>query len=150
MRTTSYLILALALVFSTAWSTDFEGTVRIFVNEPESRWTDGLGATYDYGFLDFALTEGAEIKQYDLWQREVVWDGLAAGFGGTSPDNLQIQAVVFRGDSVPTDGFPPYGHWFDAYYVDAACAASPGQPGSSSPAGGFTHLVFLELAGSSG
>ncbi len=148
MKTTSYLILA--LVFSTASSTDFDGSVRIFVNEPESRWTDGLGETYDFGFLDFALTEEIEVKQHDLWQQELTWNAVAAGFGGTSPDNLQIQAVVFRGDSVPTDGFPPYGHWFDAYYVDAACAASSGQPGSSSSAGGFTHLVFLELAGSSG
>lgn len=149
-KTPLCILLAVLCLSPCLRSDDFNGTIRIFVNEPESRWIDGLGTSYDFGFLDFALTEEVEIKQYDLWQGEVIWDAVSAGFGGTSPDNLQMQAVVFRGDSVPTDGFPPNGYWFDAYYSDAACAASPGQPGSTLPAGGFTHTVFLELAGSSG
>lgn len=150
VKRTALLSVLIILMAGPAFGSDFNGTVRIFVSEPESRWTDGLGINYDFGFLDFALAEEAEIKQYDLWQQEVVWNAIDAGFGGTDPDNLQIQAVVFRGDSVPTDAYPPYGHWFDAYYADAACAASPGQPGNSTPDGGFTHVVFLELAGSSG
>lgn len=148
---TRHLLLILTVILPpSAAAADFDGTVRVFVTEPDSRWTDGLGVNYDYGFLDFALVEQVEVKQYDLWQQEVTWNAVDAGFGGTSPENLRFQAVAFRGDSVPTDGYPPHGHWFDAYYADAACAASPGQPGSNTPDGGFTHVVFLELAGSSG
>ena len=127
---------------------DYLANVRVFMVEPTSRWTDGLGNPYGFGFLDFALDSEVEIKEYDTWQQTTSWSAIAAGFSGTTPSNMMAIAVVFNHDSSLTDAFPGYGYWFWAHYVDATAAATTTQPGDNTPVSGFTHTEFIEQAGS--
>jgi len=139
-----------ALVGSTRAQADYIGTVRIFITEPESRYADGLGNPYQFGFLDFALIENIEVKEYDFYEMTVQWNAISAGFSSVVPSNINVVAVVFNEEFEVLDAFPGYGHWFDAHFVDAVAPASVGVPGSNLVTGGFTHPVFLESAGSSG
>jgi hypothetical protein len=147
------LFLALSAILLSAPAMaqeDYAGTLRLFVVEPESRWTDGLGVPYNFGFIDYALVEILDIKDVDFWNTEFVWNAQITGHAGIEADNLAMAAVVFNAEGITTDAFPPYGHWFEAYYVDASAMAYPNVPGHGDAALGFTHMPFLELAGSSG
>ena len=55
-----------------------------------------------------------------------------------------VVAAVFN--SMKNVGYskPPSGNPFDAFYIDAAAGATPGDPGSNQVTEEFTHTVFLE------
>lgn len=128
---------------------DYAGTIRVFIVEPVSRWADGNGDAYGYGLLDFALQLEVDIKDYEAWEQTVVFNPGLSGFT-VSPSNIMAQAVLFNGDFVETDAFPPYGYLFNAHHTDAAAQVRPGQISSNSTALGFTHTAWVEQSGSGG
>jgi hypothetical protein len=128
---------------------DYAGTIRVFVVEPVSRWTDGNGDPYGFGLLDFALQLDVDIKDYEAWEQTVVFNPGLAGFT-VSSSNLMAQAVLFNADSVLMDAFPGFGYMFGAHFVDAAAQVRPGQIGANSKALGFTHTAWVEQSGSGG
>ena len=129
---------------------DYTGTVRIFMVEPVSQWTDGNGDSYGFGFLDFALEAEIDLKDYDVYEQTVTWNASLAGFENLSESNIMAMVAVFNSDSVETDAFPGYEYWFWAHYVDASAAARPGETGLNSTESGFTHTVWVEQSGSGG
>ncbi|MFH1686666.1 MAG: hypothetical protein ABIE70_03995 [bacterium] len=150
---TGYLVTCLFLLISAGDAqaqADYYGTVRVFITEPVSRFADGLGNPYEFGFLDFALVEEIEVKEYDYYEATADWNAISAGFSSVVPTNIQAVAVVFNAEFEVRDAFPGYGYWFNAHFVDAAAPALIGVPGDNTPHGGLTHTVFLESAGSSG
>ncbi len=122
----------------------YTGTLRIFMSEPESRYTDNYGAKYEFGFLRFADVVGLNINTGEVYTHEVTWDASDAGFTGVDPDNIVAQAVCF--DPTPHTNYsdPPTGAPFFAYWADAAAQAAPGVPGQDFKSVDFTHTVFIE------
>lgn len=149
LRMVGLLTVAIVLPLS-AFPADYTGTVRVFMVEPTSRWADGNGDAYGFGFLDFALEEAIDLKDYDVWEQTVVFNASLAGFEDVSVSNIMAQAVVFNSEAVETDAFPGYSYMFDAYYTDAVAVATPGTVGLNSEEGGYTHTVWVEQSGSGG
>ena len=129
---------------------DYTGTVRIFMVEPVSQWTDGNGDPYGFGFLDFALAAEIALKNYDVYEQTEIWNASLAGFENRSVSNIMAMVAVFNSDSVETDAFPGHEYWFWAHHVDATAAARPGEIGLNSTEAGFTHTVWVEQSGSGG
>ncbi|RKX24505.1 MAG: hypothetical protein DRP45_08045 [Candidatus Zixiibacteriota bacterium] len=123
---------------------DHSGNLVVYMVEPYSRWVDAEGTNFGFGFLNFAMDQLLTIPYGTVWEHTMHWDAAAVGYGSVQDTNIMAIAVMF--DTLPhqTDAFPPYEQWFNAYYVDAAAAATPGQPGQNETAPGFTHTVFVE------
>ncbi len=122
----------------------YVGNFRIYVVEPEARWKDLDSEPYHYGFLGYALN--VDITLTDTpYSGSVVWD--ADDYSpvyALSESNIEVIGVVFGSEGHQAYSDPPSGYPFTAYYSDACASAKPGEPGSNSTAGGFTHTVFLE------
>lgn len=144
------LLLVLAIPVIATAQEDYYGSVRVFVVEPTSRWHDSYGVDYEFGFLDFALEQQFDVKQLGSWQATAQWTANQAGFEGVTEDNVAVIVVINADEAVTTDAFPPYGYFFDAYYVDRATMVLPGAYGLDNPTGGFTHTVFIEQGATSG
>ena len=92
----------------------YEGRLRVYLTEINSRWSDNCGNSYHYGFLDYLINEditipaGGEIIKLD-----------STDASGLYPSNLEVIAGVFN--ATAHDGYanPPDGNRFDAYYTDA-------------------------------
>ncbi len=122
----------------------YQGTLRIFMSEPVSRYKDADNDPYEFGFLRFADVVGLNINTGEVYTHEVTWDASNAGFSGVDPDNIIAQAVAF--DPTPHMQYsdPPTGNPFYAYWADAAAQAAPGQIGQDVSNLDFTHTVFIE------
>jgi hypothetical protein len=122
----------------------YQGTLRIFMSEPESRYTDLNNVPYAFGFLRFADVVGLNINTGEIYEHNVQWDASNAGFSGVDSDNIVAQAVCF--DPTPHTNYsdPPSGAPFFAYWADGAAMAAPGVPGQDFKSVDFTHTVFIE------
>jgi hypothetical protein len=121
--------------------------LRIYINEPVSRFRDSNGREYEFGFLAFAKNEPLSIPYLETYTDTMIWN--APYFVDTvSETNIAVSAAVFNQDEAHTTySDPPYNdNTFTAYYVDGSAIATPGHPGTNSPGGGYTHTVFLEEA----
>ncbi len=87
----------------------YQGTLRIFMSEPESRYTDQGGKKYEFGFLRFADVVGLNINTGEVYTHEVTWDASNAGFTGVDPDNIVAQAVCF--DPTPHTNYSGSAQW---------------------------------------
>ena len=122
----------------------YQGTMRIFISEPESRYTDFYGAKYQFGFLDWGAIQALNINTGEVYTHVVTWDASDAGFTGVNPDNIVAQAVLFNSTPYTNYSDPPTRNPFFAYWVDAAAQALPGFPGQNISDLDFTHTVFVE------
>jgi len=122
----------------------YQGTVRVYVVEPSSRWDDKSGAPFEYGLLDFAMETSIDLNGTTPWEQTLTWDATAVGLGSVSQSNIMVMAAVFNANGEQRDAVPPAGNYFTAYPVDASAAAYDGAPGQNSSGGGYTHTVFLE------
>jgi hypothetical protein len=133
-----------AALSPSAATAAYDGTLTVYVVEPSSRWFDGSGTRYNFGFLDYGAIEAISLDNKERWSGEFTWNPHWAGFGDVTVGNIMVIAVVSVDTAVMADAAPPDGYWFNAYYVDAAAGATPGQPGENETGGGFTHTVFVE------
>lgn len=122
----------------------YRGTMRIFVVEPTSRWTDSYGTHFDNGFLSWGLVADVVLTNTDPWQQTVIWDGAAAGYGDITQNNVAVVAALYNAVGEMRDAYPPYGYYFWAYPVDAAAQAWVGFPGGSHSADTCTHTTVVE------
>lgn len=129
---------------STSEDALYTGTLRVFVVEPTSRWNDRNGDSYQFGFLDYAMVVDIVLQDTSTWTQTVTWDATDHGYGNISEDNIMAVAALFNSTGEEKDAWPPYGYWFTAYPVDAAAAATPGNPGADEATGGYTHTVLVE------
>lgn len=122
----------------------YQGTLRIYMSEPFSRYTDLYDDNYAFGLLDWAENPVTlNIGDGVLLTHNVQWDASNAGFV-VDPDNLVAQAVVSNGTPYMQYSDPPGGAAFWAYWADAAAQAAPGVPGQNLSNQDFTHTVFIE------
>lgn len=122
-----------------AMGSEYEGRLRIYIAEIESRWDMYNGAPYHYAFLDYAFNDDIEIAYLETYEDSMTWQG------DVDEGNVMIMAAVFnpeehRGYSDPPDRQP-----FDAYYVDAAAGCEPGESYTNVKNEDFTHTVFCEI-----
>ena len=127
-------------------SLPYQGHLRIYVVEPESRWDMYDGNPYHYAFLDFALEEDLSIDYQETYSVDVTWDPSEAGYSNINPNNLMIMAVAFNPEEVKKYAYPPFQNSFMAHFVDACAAAEPGETGANEVTEDFTHTVFVEEA----
>lgn len=128
----------------------YKGKLRIYVVEPISRWEDDQDNSYEFGFFDFAAIIDLSIEYLDTYNGIFIWDGIQAGYDNIQEDNIMVITAVFNPESHQGYSDPPDGCPFDAYYVDAAAAATPGETGYNIVNDDFTHTVFCEEATSTG
>jgi len=124
----------------------YNGHLKVYVVEPNSRWNNYDGEPYHFGFLDFAIDEELSIDYQDTFTKQVSWNADEAGFQGVSENSIMVIAVVFNPLSYLSYAYPPFKNPFDAYYVDATAAATPGTTGYNTVTENFTHTVFCEEA----
>jgi hypothetical protein len=129
---------------STGTDDSYQGFIKIFIVEPQSRWLDYNHQPYQFGFIDFALEKDLDIAYQDTYVTDATWDGHDHDITITE-DNIMIIAVVFNNASEQGYSDPPSNKYpFDAYYVDAAAAATPGTTGYNTVSDTFTHTVFID------
>ncbi|HHF56301.1 MAG TPA: hypothetical protein ENL42_05240 [Thermoplasmatales archaeon] len=103
----------------------YDGTLRIYIVEPVSRWKDNEGRPYHFGFLDYAINEEISLEANEEMRKEVIWDGGEKGYE-ISKDNIMAIAAVFNKQGVTRYSDPPNNNRpFTAHFVDACTAAEP-------------------------
>jgi len=138
------IALLLLSICPTAHAANYDGTLRIYVVEPESRYLNDDGHPYHFGLLSYALVETLNIPEGTRHVATGTWNAASSGFSGVTEGNIMIQAVSFANTNILTDGYPPYGFFFSADLADAAAAATPAVAGRNTSDGSSTHTVFLE------
>jgi len=119
---------------------EYQGHLRIYIAEIESRWDMYNGAPYHYAFMDFAFNDEIEIAYLDTYTDSITWQG------DIEEGNIMIFASIFNSNKHTAYGDPPEGRPYDAYYVDAAAGCEPGQTDTNVKNEEFTHTVFCEVA----
>ena len=124
----------------------YTGRLRIYVVEPNSRWSSE-GTQFHFGFFDFVATPTLSIPYQGIYKETFRWDALQAGYSDVTEDNVMVIASVFNPEIHPgIIELAPYyeNQYFDAYYVDATAAATPGKTGYNTVNQNFTHTVLCE------
>ena len=122
-------------------SIPYDGYLRIYIVEPDSRWNMEDGAPYTNGFLDYAFDDTISIDYLETYEDTISWKG------DVTEDNVIVMAAIFnqqanlRYSNLPNaDKIKP----FEAYPVEASAAATPGTIGYNTVTEDFTHTVFIE------
>lgn len=122
----------------------YNGSVRIHIMEPVSRWKDASQKSYENAHLWYPLMTTFSVEDLSTWDTTVTWIGADHGFSNVSVDNIGAVGVVFNASYEVCDAYPPNGYWFTAYYADASATAHPGEPGQNMTPDGYTHSVYIE------
>ncbi len=122
----------------------YQGHLRIYVVEPESRWNNYDNEPYHYGFLNFAFNDVISIDYLDTFSETIIWDGNEIGYGDIQESNIMVIAAIFNPEIKKTYADPPTGGLFESHYVDASAGATPGNTNSNIVNENFTHTVFVE------
>jgi len=122
----------------------YTGQLRVYVVEPISRWDNYDNEPYHFGFLDFAIDEKLSIDYLDSYSKEVTWSAQDAGYDNVQQNNIMIIAAIFNPEAKKAYAYPPFSNPFNAHYVDAAAAATPGATEHNTKNEEFTHTVFCE------
>jgi len=125
-------------VSETRDSLPYEGTLRVYIIEPESRWDMYDGQPYHYALLDIVSTEQLSIDYLGNYQDTLTWGG------DVSENNIMVMAAVFNPEAIQKYAYPPSSNSFDAYYVDASAGVHPGETDYNKVMENFTHTVFIE------
>jgi hypothetical protein len=122
----------------------YQGHLRIYVVEPESRWNNYDNEPYHYGFLNFAFNDVISIDYLDTFSETIIWDGNEIGYGDIQESNIMVIAAIFNPEIKKAYADPPTGSLFESHYVDASAGATPGNTNSNIVNENFTHTVFVE------
>ena len=83
----------------------FNGVLRVFVVEKESRWNDKSGNPFHYAALDIAIDKslallGSNVKPLgDTYTFSKTWFGALHGFSDITADNIVIVAALYDPDT---------------------------------------------------
>lgn len=125
----------------TTDSLPYEGRLIIYVVEPLSRWNMKNGQPYHFGSLGTAFDDVLSIEYLNSYENTISWTGDA------SQSNVMVIAAVFNPETYQGYSDPPDNdHPFNAHYVDAAAAVTPGNTGYNTVKENFSHTVFIEEA----
>lgn len=99
----------------------YSGTIKIYITEINSRWTDYNAEAYTYGFIDYGLIKDITLQSGERKTFSETWDAENAGFSDVVKENLFVIAAVFTSSSEKRYANPDTGEYpFDAYFCDAA------------------------------
>jgi hypothetical protein len=124
----------------------YEGNLRIYIVEPESRWNNYDNEPYHYGFLDYAFNDKISINYLETYDDTIIWNGNQNGYGDIQDDNIIVLAAIFNPEINIAYSRPPIQDKFESHFVDAAAGAKPGETDSNIKNDNFTHSVFIEEA----
>lgn len=127
----------------------YNGRLRIYIVEIESRWSNSDNEPFHFGFLDFATDINLSITLSQIFSDSVIWNASDADYENILKDNIMTIAVVYNPESQlrRIEMMPPNEDiLYDAYPVDAAAATTPEKIGYNTIQNGFTHTVFCEDA----
>ncbi len=116
----------------------YDGHLRIYIVEPESRWSDYDGVPYHFGFLDYVFDDTISIDYLNTYEDTLTWSG------DVVEDNVMVMAAIFNSQANLGYSNPPSDKPFEAYAVDASTSAAPGNTGYNTVTEDFTHTVFIE------
>jgi PKD repeat protein len=123
-------------------NTSYQGRLRVYLTEINSRWSDYNGKPYHFGFLDYMVNEEVSIPTDGQITRSNVTDAT-----GLYPTNLMVIAGVFNSTKHQGYSNPPSGNPFDAYYTDATVGKRvaegnlPPEVGITNPKSGRLHIL---------
>ena len=125
-------------------SLPYEGHLRIYIVEPESRWDNYDNEPYHYGFLDYAFNDKISINYLETYEDTIIWNGNQNGYGDIQEDNIIVLAAIFNPEINIAYARPPIQDKFESHFVDASAGAIPGETDSNFKNDTFTHTVFIE------
>jgi hypothetical protein len=134
----------LNIIKSSSDGLPYEGYLRIYIVEPESRWDNFDGEPYHYGFLDFAFNDTISINYQETYSDTIIWGGSQAGFSDLEEDNIMVIATIFNPEISRGYARPPTGGKFETHFVDATAGVKPGETNSNIVNENYTHTVFVE------
>ncbi len=83
----------------------YNGHIRTYIVEKESRWNDNGGNPYHYAVLDIPLDRSLAVSSKNVkpigeaYTFQKTWIGLLYGFGDITQDNIRIITTVFDSDT---------------------------------------------------
>jgi PKD repeat protein len=90
-------------VENTDSSSSYDGHVKVYILEIESRWPKYGGGQMVNGLLGFSIEEDITIDAGGSWHDFHTWDGDDYGYGDITPDNIRVVAVVFDQSTMYVD-----------------------------------------------
>jgi glutaredoxin len=109
----------------------YNGHLRLYIVEPESRWNDLQNNPYHYGALDIPIDRALSIHEQsiqplgDTYEISRTWHGALWGYGDITEDNIMVIAALFDPDT--------------GYVVESAAAT----PSATTPTL-FAHFPLLQ------
>jgi hypothetical protein len=116
----------------------YQGHLLIYVTEPLSRWNMQNQQPYHFASLGLADDEDLSIPYQETYTKSITWNG------DVTETNVMVMAAVFNPEPHSAYAYPPASNLFEAHYVDAAAAATPGNTSYNTVNVNFTHTVFVE------
>lgn len=132
------------ILFKEMQSGKYEGTLKVYLVEPQSRWLDYDDQTYHFGFLEYVLNESVSIyfNQTYSTQKTLLIDELE--FSDINTENIMLIAAVFNENPHLKYAYPPSQNPFQGFYVDASAACYPNEIGYNVRNEEYTHTIFIE------
>lgn len=98
-------ILKISVTVQNNEAEEYEGHLRVYIVEPESRWNDANSNPYHFGVLhipidrSLAMPQGQIRPLGDTYTFSKTWFGFLYGFGDITQDNIMVIATVFDKDT---------------------------------------------------
>ena len=83
------------LEVSNTGSSTYDGHVRIYVTEIESRWDNYDGDPFQQALLSIPKDEDFTVSGSSTWDTTVTYNGDTDGYGDITSDNIKVIAAVF-------------------------------------------------------
>lgn len=131
-------------IMNNSNSIPYEGYLRIYVVEPESRWDNFDGEPYHYGFLGFAYNESISINYQETFNENIIWNANQAGYSDVEEDNIMVIAAIFNPEISAAYARPPTSGKFETHFVDQVLGVKPGQTKINEDIVNYTHSVLVE------
>ncbi|HEC76600.1 MAG TPA: hypothetical protein ENI33_05020 [Thermoplasmatales archaeon] len=129
----------------------YNGFLKVYVVEINSRWDDYSANQYHFSFLEFAYLENVSILPDEKIFLDITWDP-TINFPDIDIDdanNLAVIGVLFNSTWHTNYANPPDKNPFKAYYVDAVSAYIPENSPPSisiiSPKDGYLYIFDREI-----
>ena len=113
---------------------EFNGNIRTYVVEKESRWNDYSGKPYHYAALDIPIDKSLAVVNTEAkplgesYTFSKTWRGSIYGFGDITQDNTMVIVAVYDKES--------------DYVVQTAAANPTGKIGNYRPINIFFYKIF--------
>ena len=129
----------------------YNGILRVYIAEINSRWDDYSANQYHFAFLEYAFIDNVSLSPFENQYIQVIWDpeNNYPDIQEEDVNNVAIFAVLFNATWHQGYANPPADNPFKAYYVDAVSAQIPQNSPPSvaivSPKEGYLYIFDREI-----